>query len=523
MLRVAALAVCTILAACASDATSTPDDDTAPVSTQPKPTSPGDTKNDADAGQDSTNDRVHSTPVPGLRAEYFDGYHDMNFGTVEPNIDHAWGDGAPAAGIGKDRFSARWTGTLTAKQPGKTTIGIDADDGVRVWIDGKLVIDDWRAHFEERHTAEVTLDPAKPVAIRVDYFEADLDAQIRLWWSADGLAEEPIPAGQFTTIDLATGLPGPKPPIANPVIAKDCPDPGVLADGGQYYLACTGGKFGIKQSRDLVTWAAPPDTPAILSDGKAPWAINGSHDWAPEIHKLGDKNYVAYFTSWNDASVLSIGLATAASPLGPFTPAKAPLLENALGVIDATQFTDDDGSKWLISKIDGNSQGKPTPILIRKLAANGTSFAAGSSAKQILVNDPATWEGGVVEAPWVVKRDGKYFLIYSGNVYDARYRTGVARATSLTGPWEKKGAPILANNASWVGPGHGSVVAVPTSDGKSTQDYFVYHAYKNDGAGNAAPGGRLVLVDRIKWVNGWPQIGNGSPTAGTQPWPGEDR
>jgi beta-xylosidase len=311
----------------------------------------------------------------------------------------------------------------------------------------------------------------------------------------------------------------PSAPFTNPVVASSCPDPGVLAHDGTYYLTCTGGKFGIKQSTDLVHWTATGS--AILPSGKASWAPNGSKNWAPEIHEI-DGQFVAYFTAINASSTLSIGVAKAPAPTGPFTDTGKPLVENALGAIDATEFTDDDGSKWLVYKLDGNAQGKPTPILVRRLADDGLSFAPGSSAKQILVNDPSTWEGGVVEAPWVVKHDGTYFLLYSGNVYDQRYRTGVARASSLTGRWEKKGAPILTNNEAWVGPGHGSVVQFPTADGASTQDYFVYHAWRNAGGGAAdRDQGRMVLLDRITWVKGWPQIGNGSPTITAQPAPGE--
>lgn len=313
--------------------------------------------------------------------------------------------------------------------------------------------------------------------------------------------------------------PKPKPPFTNPVVASSCPDPGVLAHAGTYYMTCTGGKFGIKQSTDLVNWTATGSS--ILPDGKATWSPNGSKNWAPEIHEIGGQ-FIAYFTAINASNTLSIGVAKAPSPAGPFVDTGKPLVENALGAIDATQFTDDDGSRWLVYKLDGNAQQKPTPIFVRKLSDDGLAFAPGSVAKQILVNDPATWEGGVVEAPWVVKRDGTYFLLYSGNVYDQRYRTGVARAKSLTGAWEKHGAPILANNDAWVGPGHGSVVQVPTADGKSTADYFVYHAWHNAGGGAADKDkGRVVLLDRITWVKGWPQIGDGTPTVGAQPAPGE--
>ena len=158
---------------------------------------------------------------------------------------------------------------------------------------------------------------------------------------------------------------------------------------------------------------------------------------------------------------------------------------------------------------------KPTPIFARQLSADGRSFAPGSSRHQILVNQSNTWEGGVIEAPWLVKHAGTYYLFYSGNVYDSRYRTGVARASSVLGPYEKHGDPILANNDKWVGPGHGSVVSVGSAD------YFVYHAWKAAaGGGQDNSAGRQGLLDRIVWENGWPRIADGTPGRGLEPWPG---
>jgi arabinan endo-1,5-alpha-L-arabinosidase len=215
--------------------------------------------------------------------------------------------------------------------------------------------------------------------------------------------------------------------------------------------------------------------------------------------------------------VLSVGAASAPDVLGPYTDVGGPLVEHPQGVIDTNYFQDDDGSRWFLYKIDGNSVGQPTPIYLRRLADDGLSFAPGSEPVELLRNAPATWEGGVIEAPWLVKRDGVYYLFYSGNVYDHRYRTGVARASSLAGPYEKKGAPILANNERWVGPGHGSVVTV------GGMDYFVYHAWTNAGNGTQAGAtGRQVLVDRIAWQDGWPSIHDGTPSRTPQPWPGTE-
>src|SRR5687768_4387689 len=89
-------------------------------------------------------------PVPGLYAEYFTGYLDLAKGGVEPGVDVDWLDAGPE-GVGADRFSARWTGALTPPAAGTYTFATETDDGVRVWIDDVLVIDDWRGHFVTRN------------------------------------------------------------------------------------------------------------------------------------------------------------------------------------------------------------------------------------------------------------------------------------------------------------------------------------------------------------------------------------
>jgi arabinan endo-1,5-alpha-L-arabinosidase len=298
----------------------------------------------------------------------------------------------------------------------------------------------------------------------------------------------------------------------NPVIDFDCADPGVAATGeatGAYVLSCTGGALRVLHSNDLVHWRDDGET--ILESGKASWSLDGERDWAPELHRVGT-SWIAYFTAANAFGVLSIGAATASSADGPWTVGAKPLVEDPEGAIDATYFEDDDASKWLVYKIDSNARGLPTKLVARQLAADGLSFAG--PPVDILSSDSSTWEGKVVEAPWVVKRDGTYYLFYSGNAYDHRYRTGVARAANLVGPYEKHGAPILANNDRWVGPGHGSVV---TTGG---EDWFVYHAWSNAGDGTAiAALGRMVLVDAIHWHDGWPSIHDGTPSTTPQAAP----
>lgn len=485
-----------------------------PSSDGPSTTPSADSESTAAADESSTGDEPPPI-VPGLYGEYFDRYHDLVVSRVDPAIDAVWGMAAPDPGIGVDRFSIRWSGWLTAPSTDTYTIATETDDGVRLFLDDELVLADWTPHFVTRNEVQVELAAGVAVPIRLEYFEIDLDASARLVWSHAGVAEAPIGTDALTTVDVPTDLPGPKPPYLNPVVPFDCPDPGVIAvpDGDMptYYMVCTGGSFPIRTSRDLVFWS---DTgAAILPNGKPQWAANGFRNWAPEIHRVGDR-FVAYFTTADAQDRLSIGFATADDIQGPWTESPGPLVQDPVGVIDATYL--EGGGQWLFYKIDGNSVGQPTPIFVRALAPDGEAFAEGSAPTQVLVNDGGTWEGGVVEAPWVVARENMYYLFYSGNVYDYRYRTGVARSASPTGPYEKHGAPILANNERWVGPGHGTVLAV------EGLDYLVYHSWPNAGNGTHDGGaGRQGLVDRIDWIDGWPSIHDGTPSRTWQPWPGE--
>lgn len=298
--------------------------------------------------------------------------------------------------------------------------------------------------------------------------------------------------------------------FTNPVLARDCPDPGVLAteeDGAPaYYMVCTGGGFEIRRSRDLVRWRTTGAF--VLKAGEAPWADNGDRNWAPEIHQIGSDDFVAYFTAADRDDRLAIGVAHAASPTGPWIADPEPLVRHSIGVIDATYFRDHDGRGYLYWKVDGNQEGEPTPILVRELADDGRHFREGSRARTVLTND-LDWEGPVVEAPWVVEREGTYFLFYAANAYDARYLTGVARAPSPLGPFEKLEEPILENNDAWLGAGHGSVVHV------SGADWFVHHAWNADDL----EAGRFVLLDRITWRDGWPAFAGASSAMGPQPRP----
>ncbi|MFZ4759636.1 MAG: PA14 domain-containing protein, partial [Burkholderiaceae bacterium] len=123
--------------------------------------------------------------APGLLGEYFAGTT-PGVGTplVSRNeaVDFDWGDGAPT-GARADLFSVRWSGAVLADIGGTYRFQTVSDDGVRLWVDGKLVIDNWTLHGPTTDTsAAIVLEPGRRYAMRLEYYESGGGATIRLRW-----------------------------------------------------------------------------------------------------------------------------------------------------------------------------------------------------------------------------------------------------------------------------------------------------------------------------------------------------
>lgn len=122
----------------------------------------------------------------GLYAEYFDSI-DLNnrkVTRIDPNVDFNWGSGSPDPAISADNFSARWTGFVQPYLTDKYTFYTKSDDGVRLWIDDKLIINDWKDHgVEEKHgTTPNQLEAGRPYKIKLEYYEHMGVAEIHLLW-----------------------------------------------------------------------------------------------------------------------------------------------------------------------------------------------------------------------------------------------------------------------------------------------------------------------------------------------------
>ena len=91
-----------------------------------------------------------------------------------------------ATTLPRDHFSIRWTGFIQAPKTGDYTLATASDDGVRLWIDDKPVIDDWNVHPLATDTAIVHFAANTHHKVRLEYYQNLFDAVMRLTWRAPG-------------------------------------------------------------------------------------------------------------------------------------------------------------------------------------------------------------------------------------------------------------------------------------------------------------------------------------------------
>jgi arabinan endo-1,5-alpha-L-arabinosidase len=328
------------------------------------------------------------------------------------------------------------------------------------------------------------------------------------------------------------GLAASAPPASfrNPVIDRDFPDPATLRVGGDVYVYATQGNghnIQVARSRDLVRWEDLPDALPVKPD----WAGKTQDFWAPHVEAHGGR-YFLYYSAKPDAALtdtkqgLCLAVATAARPEGPFTDSGRPL-QCGEGFVNIDPMAYDDPASGKRLLYWGSGFG---PIKVRELAPDRVTFAAGSAPVDLVQpvkdEDPRNYRR-LIEGAWVLRRGGWYYLFFSGDNCcgaKAHYAVMVARSRQATGPFVVRddarapGGVILAARGRWVAPGHNAVI---TDD--RGRDWLVYHAVDarrpRTRPADDVNSRRVMLIDRLVWRDGWPDVAGGGPSeaGGTAP------
>jgi glucose/arabinose dehydrogenase len=151
-----------------------------------------------------SNVTVVVTSVPtgsgnGLRGTYYDNidFTGASVVRIDPTVNFDWGNGAPISGIGADTFSVRWTGYVQPRYSETYTFSITTDDGMRLWVNNQLIIDQFIDQGPTTHTGTIALTAGVPYAIRIDYYENGGGAVAQLRWQSAAQPLEVIPTSQI--------------------------------------------------------------------------------------------------------------------------------------------------------------------------------------------------------------------------------------------------------------------------------------------------------------------------------------
>lgn len=143
------------------------------------------------------------TPAPakgdGLSGAYFANRTLSGTATlsrVDANLNFSWSS-IPAQGIPADNFSVRWTGRLLASKTETFTFCTKSDDGVRLWLGSKLLVDNWTNHSTTENCAQIALQQGNYYGLKLEYYEYNYDAVIKLFWQSPSISKEIIPQSQL--------------------------------------------------------------------------------------------------------------------------------------------------------------------------------------------------------------------------------------------------------------------------------------------------------------------------------------
>ncbi|ARK09617.1 PA14 domain-containing protein [Fibrella sp. ES10-3-2-2] len=133
----------------------------------------------------------------GLRADYFNNTTmtaPIVLTRTDATINFDWGTGSPSPGINTDYFSVRWTGQVKAPVTGSYTFSTTTDDGVRLWVNGKLLVDDWNGRAVKTNNGPtILLVAGQRYDIRMEYFDNIIGAVAKLQWIYPGQTQQVVP------------------------------------------------------------------------------------------------------------------------------------------------------------------------------------------------------------------------------------------------------------------------------------------------------------------------------------------
>ncbi|HSJ66421.1 MAG TPA: arabinan endo-1,5-alpha-L-arabinosidase [Anditalea sp.] len=303
---------------------------------------------------------------------------------------------------------------------------------------------------------------------------------------------------------------------------KDVPahDPVMIKEGNKYYLFTTGRGISVWSSDDMKSWTREEQ---VFKEAPT-WALDvapdfKNHIWAPDIIFHEGTYYLYYSVSSFAKNTSAIGV-TINKTLDSSSPDynwqdQGIVIQSVPGrdlwnAIDPHIIKDDDGTAWMSygSFWNGLKLVKLSDDLLSAEIGPEDWFTIARRERTFTLDDRDPGDGAV-EAPFIFRKDGTYYLFVSFDLCcrgdKSTYKVVVGRSDTVQGPYldsdgksmfEGGGTLVVEGDKNWYGVGHNSTY---TFEGK---DYLIFHGYE------AANEGRpKLLIREITWdENGWPTV-----------------
>jgi hypothetical protein len=141
----------------------------------------------------------------GLRGEYYHGsagnpWRDLIMVRIDPTIDFSWGNGSPDPSINVDGFTVRWTGMIEVPASAIYTFHTQTDDGIRLYVNGQLIINNWTDHGNTHDSGDISLKTGQKYEIIMEWYENGGGAVCELSWESSTIARQAIPS-QYLSVE----------------------------------------------------------------------------------------------------------------------------------------------------------------------------------------------------------------------------------------------------------------------------------------------------------------------------------
>ena len=322
----------------------------------------------------------------GVRADYYKG---MNFETLaltrtDPQIDFDWGDpGGPDPTVGDDNFSVRWTGEVEAAFTETYTFYPRTDDGVRLYVDGQLLVDRWVNRSATENKGTIDLIAGNTYSLVMEYYEDGAGASAELRWSSPRTPKQIIPQAA----------------LALPVKASS-PTP-------------RGGAVDVKQTTDL-SWG-PGDSAASheVYFGTDEEAVRNATKASPEYKgtkALGDESYDPGKLEWEATYYWRIDEINTGNPDSSWVGNVWNFTTAGFLIIDNFEIYDAGDNQIWYSWHDGLGYGSPGADLY--FAGNGTGAAVGDENTPSFTEETIV-RGGSQSMPMTYNNNKQGYSKYS--------------------------------------------------------------------------------------------------------------